>query len=74
VGGCKDTESGSCWEIVKETPVPRAAAPELGSQGMVTGEEMRDEERDPDLEERMAVLVGVNGLDSTNGPLYQVGQ
>ncbi|MCH95638.1 hypothetical protein A2U01_0016618, partial [Trifolium medium] len=72
--GCKDTESGSCWEIVKETPAPRVATLELGSQGMVTGEEVGDEERDPDLEENRAVLVGVNGLDSTNGLLYQVGQ
>ncbi|GAU47979.1 hypothetical protein TSUD_87830 [Trifolium subterraneum] len=73
-GGCKGTGFGSGWEHVKETQEPRVAALQLGSQGIVTYQEVGDEVDNPDIEESGAVLVVGNGLHSTSGPSGQLGQ
>ncbi|GAU23943.1 hypothetical protein TSUD_181320 [Trifolium subterraneum] len=66
------TDSVSSLEHVKETEETREADVDLGSQGVVRGEEVEDEVCDFDLDNSRAVLVDLNGPNSTNGPLLHV--
>ncbi|MCI37707.1 hypothetical protein A2U01_0058931, partial [Trifolium medium] len=73
VGARGEAGCESCWEVVLETPTPRLAHAELGSQGLVIGEGVGDEGFCVDDEVCEALLVDVCGLDLTNGPSQQVG-
>ncbi|MCI68570.1 hypothetical protein A2U01_0089831, partial [Trifolium medium] len=68
-------DCGSCWEVVRETPVPRAAGSDLGFQvtklGDV-GDHVGDEGCDVGFEESGAVMGEECGLGAVMG-LYTSG-